>query len=205
MDQRARQRQLLLHAPGQLVGEPAPERRELRHVEQVIAALRVVRHIVDGGEERDVLVHGQVAVQAEALRQVAHLVGDGTVIARRVSTEHADLPLVGMDQAADRTDGGGLAGAVRTDEAEHLAARDIERQSVQGRHGAVALAHVDQRDSGRRVMKRFHIGAAMRAGRAGGHGARPNATERGHRQARRARVWRPPACPASARRRCCRR
>ena len=39
VDQRARQRQLLLHAAGELVGEAAAERRQLGHVEQVVAAL----------------------------------------------------------------------------------------------------------------------------------------------------------------------
>ena len=69
--QRARQGELLLHAAGQPVGEPVPEWRELRHVEQAVAARLVVAHAVDLGEERDVLVDGQVAVQAESLREVA--------------------------------------------------------------------------------------------------------------------------------------
>ena len=47
------------------------ERRQLRHLQQPIARRRVARDAVDLGEERDVLVDGEVAVEAEALRQVA--------------------------------------------------------------------------------------------------------------------------------------
>ena len=41
-----------------------------------------VRHAVNLGEERDVLVDGQVAVEAETLRQIPDLVGDGPDRAR---------------------------------------------------------------------------------------------------------------------------
>ena len=52
------------------------ERRQLRHLEQAIAPRAVVAHAVNLGEERDVLVDAQIAVQAEALRQVADRVGE---------------------------------------------------------------------------------------------------------------------------------
>ena len=42
VDQRARQRELLLHAARQAVGEPRAERRQLHHLEQPVAALAVV-------------------------------------------------------------------------------------------------------------------------------------------------------------------
>ena len=71
VDQRAGQRELLLHAAGELVGEPAAELRELRHLEQAIAPRVEVAHAVDLGEERDVLVDAEIAVEREALRQVA--------------------------------------------------------------------------------------------------------------------------------------
>ena len=40
VNQRAGERELLLHAAGQLIGEPAAKLRELRHLEQPIAAAR---------------------------------------------------------------------------------------------------------------------------------------------------------------------
>ena len=66
------------------------ERRQLRHLEQAIARRPVVAHAVDLGEERDVLVDAEVAVQAEALRQIADRAGDRAVIGDRVAAEHAD-------------------------------------------------------------------------------------------------------------------
>jgi hypothetical protein len=40
---------------------------------------------VDLGEEGDVLVDGQVAIETEALRQVADAAGDGAVLASRIA------------------------------------------------------------------------------------------------------------------------
>ena len=71
VDERARERELLLHAARQPIGQPVAERRELRHVEQPVAPLLVVAEAVDLGEERDVLVDAEVAVEAEPLREVA--------------------------------------------------------------------------------------------------------------------------------------
>ena len=78
-------------------------------------------HAVDLGEEGDVLVDGQVAVEAEALRQVADLAGDGAMLGDGIAAEHADAPGVGREQPAGQADGGRLARAVGTDQAEHLA------------------------------------------------------------------------------------
>ena len=53
-------------------------------------AAAVVAHAVDLGEERDVLVDAQIAVQAEALRQVADRLGEPPMLADRIEAEHAD-------------------------------------------------------------------------------------------------------------------
>ena len=71
MNQRAGERELLLHAAGQAVGAPFAERRQLGHREQAIALGGVAADAVNLRLERDVLVDGQVAVEREPLRQVA--------------------------------------------------------------------------------------------------------------------------------------
>ena len=71
VDERARQRQLLLHAARQLLRQPAAERRQAGQLEQAIARGGVVAQAVDLCEEGDVLVDAEVAVKAESLRQVA--------------------------------------------------------------------------------------------------------------------------------------
>ena len=107
--QRAGQRELLLHAARQLVGQPRAKRRELRHVEQLVAAALVMRDAVDLGKERDVLVNREIAIQAEALRQVADPFGQRAMLPHGVVAEHADATRVDMQQTAHQADGGGLA------------------------------------------------------------------------------------------------
>ena len=51
---------------------------------------RVVAHAVNLGEERDVLVDAEIAVQAEALREIADRVGERAMLADRIDAEHAD-------------------------------------------------------------------------------------------------------------------
>ena len=67
VNQRASEGELLLHAAREAIGEARAERRELRHLQQAIAPGDVVADAVNLGEERDVLVDAQIAVQAEPL------------------------------------------------------------------------------------------------------------------------------------------
>ena len=77
---------------------------------------------VNLGEERDVLVDAQVAVEREALREVADRSGDVAVLLHRILAEHADGAVIHVQQSADRADRRRLAGAIGTDQPEHLAA-----------------------------------------------------------------------------------
>ena len=63
---------------------------------------------------------------------VGLLVGD-------VHAVHKDLPAGGRQQAGDDIDQGGLAGAVRTDQAEDLAAPQSEADAVQGAQAGEVL------------------------------------------------------------------
>ena len=84
---------------------------------------RPAAHAVDLGEEGDVLVHREVAVEGEALREVADARGERGAARGRVEPAGADRAARRGEQAEDHAEGRGLAGAVRADEAEHLAAR----------------------------------------------------------------------------------
>jgi len=55
-----------------------------------------------------------------------------------------DLAGIGFEDAEDDPHGGGLAGAVGPDEAEHLAFRDGEREFVEGDQVAVAAGQALQ-------------------------------------------------------------
>ena len=73
MDEGAGQGQLLPHAAREPVGQARAEGREPGELEELLAAFLVIPDLVDLGEELDVLVDGQVAVEAELLREVADI------------------------------------------------------------------------------------------------------------------------------------
>jgi len=58
----------------------------------------------------------------------------------RVDAEHRDRARVAMPVALENFDGGGLAGAVRTQEPEDLTLLDAEADSADGLDGAIGLA-----------------------------------------------------------------
>ena len=138
--------ELLLHATREPVRTPIAERRQLRHVEQAIAGRSIAANTVNLREERNVLVDGEVAVEREPLREIAHVRRHRAVLPDRVASEHADGAVVRLDQPARETDGCRLAGAIGSDESEHFPARDLERHIVQGAHRAVALGDRLERD-----------------------------------------------------------
>jgi hypothetical protein len=73
-------------------------------------------------EERDVLVDAQIAVEREALRQVADGAGDVAMLLHGVLAEHADGP-PSIDVQQSRRSRGSTSScrAVWADQAEHLA------------------------------------------------------------------------------------
>jgi len=94
---------------------------------------------VDAGEEVEVLLNGQLFVKGELFGHVAdvlpHLFGS------RATSYPATLPTPELGSRIPRhPDGGGLAGAVGSQEAEHLAPPDLEAYPVHGHELAEALA-----------------------------------------------------------------
>ena len=87
-------------------------------------ALRAA-HVVDAGEEQQVLRDRQVLVQREALRHVADAGSSPARSARTMSKPPTVPPPDGRPQdAAQHADRRRLAGAVGSEEAEHRAALD---------------------------------------------------------------------------------
>ena len=71
MDEGAGERKLLLHPAGELLRQPGAELREPGQLEQAIAGRAVVADAMNLGEEGDVLVDAQIAIEAELLRQIS--------------------------------------------------------------------------------------------------------------------------------------
>src|SRR5262249_61771358 len=67
-------------------------------------------------------------------------------LAHGIVAEPARLAIRDVGQAEQHQDGGGLAGAVRTEQPENLAARHRERDAVNGGSPVVALGELDRLD-----------------------------------------------------------
>ena len=94
------------------------------------------------GGVAQIVAGGEVVIKADGVGHVADPALDLERFARRIAAEHADLPVGDVGQAEHHQDGRGLAGAVRAEHAEDLAARDRERDAVDDRDPAVALGEV---------------------------------------------------------------
>jgi hypothetical protein len=142
--ERAGERELLLHPTRQPVGPAPAERRQLGHLQQAIPGRLIAPDAVNLGKEGDVLVDREIAVQGEPLRQVPDAGSNRPVLLDRVAPEDAHVAAVGMHQPARQPDRRRLAGAVGTDDAEHLSGLDRERQIVDRLHGAVPPGHLPE-------------------------------------------------------------
>jgi hypothetical protein len=131
---------------------------------------------MDAREELDVFVDGQIAVEREALRHVADARGGLPRLAKWIGAKDSYRSAVGRQQSTDGAHRGRFAGAVRADDAEHLARVHIERHAIQGDRGVELFTQAFDGDYGRHGLNE------------------PSDPDR-----------LPPACRASARPCCCRR
>jgi len=77
--------------------------------------------------EADVLLGGEVLVQAEQLRHVRDLASRPTAELHRVLTQHPDLATGPAERAGEHADGRRLPRAAGTDEAEDAARLHVQR------------------------------------------------------------------------------
>jgi hypothetical protein len=144
-----RVRQAAREAAGVLDGAEGVE-HEQRPVAQLLLVLVLVRQAEQRGQEaglggdagpgHDVLEHRHVREQPHAL-QGARDAEPGQLVRLEAGeglAAPAERALVGGDEAADDVEQGGLAGAVRADDAEHLVRLDAQRDGVQRRQAAEA-------------------------------------------------------------------
>ena len=73
-----------------------------------------------------VLVGGEVFPQREFLRHVAEPAPDGFGVLHHGEAEHLGVPVAGQQHAAQHAQRGGLAGAVRAEEAVDAARGNVE-------------------------------------------------------------------------------
>src|SRR5262245_6647531 len=109
----------------------ALEARKLQHPRDLVAAL-LRRHTVHASEEIEVLVDRQIVVQRKLLRHVPHALPYGRCANRATHAGKLDFPFGGIEQAAQHLDRGGLAGAVRPEQAVDLSVANVEAEIVNG-------------------------------------------------------------------------
>ena len=137
VDHRAGQRQALLLAAAHRAGQLLLPILEVVVLEQFVDARAASRlgDVLHRGEEFQVLAHAQVLEQRELLRHVADAAAQCLGLLRDAQAQHFDLAFGRRQQAAQHADGGGLARAVRAEEAV----------DVRARHGQVDVVDRDQR------------------------------------------------------------
>ncbi len=99
------------------------------------------RHIEDLAEKIQVFPDGQVAVQAETLRQVAQFLVGFFHLSGEFVAGDADLTAGGLERADHQADGRRLSGSIRPDQADHFACPHLQVQPV---HGAQSAKRLDQ-------------------------------------------------------------
>ena len=120
----------LLPAARERARELVLARGEAEALESLAQPALAVVDLVHARDEVQILLDGQVVVETELLRHVAHLALDELGVLRDVVAEHDAAPLVGREQPADHADGGGLAAAVGAKEAVDGALRNLHREMV---------------------------------------------------------------------------
>ena len=123
-------------------------------------ALLAHRHAVQVGEIAEVVERGEPVVEASvAAEDVADAAPDFARVLRRVVAEHPGAASGRQEQRRQDLDRGRLAGAVRAEQAEQLAFRNLERNaadsldldrpaaenSCRGPVGAAEVADLDDR------------------------------------------------------------
>ena len=91
------------------------------------------------GEEGDRLRDPQPVRQTRALQLAADLRPQPVGVMDRIEAEHAELAGVGPAEPLEALDGGGLAGAVGADQAEHLAGVHVQVEAIDDGAAAVRL------------------------------------------------------------------
>ena len=131
-DDRDREGQRLPPARRQEFHLPVAVGAELERFHDAVLPLGnvLLPQAVEGGVEADVFVDGQLLDQRKSLAHIAGPAGD------------RDLSAVRADQVADHPDQCGLACAVGAQQAEDLAAGQVQRHVVHGEEFAETLAHM---------------------------------------------------------------
>src|SRR3954464_13079732 len=134
MNERARHRQHLAHAAGKFSRHRVMFFFEIGQLQEALEPLRnfVTRHSARTGEEADVFLDREIAIETETLGDVAKLHSRLMALAPDVHPDDLRPAAARVHETAEHPNGGGLAGAVRAEETKDGPRRDRERQIADG-------------------------------------------------------------------------
>jgi hypothetical protein len=137
------------HAAGVGLGHPVGGLDQVEPLEQLVGPRgRPVLEPVEGAEQPQVLAAGEVLVDGGVLAGQADPAADGARPGDDVDAVDQRAAGVRAQQRGEHAHGGGLAGAVGPEQAEHGAALDGERDAVERPVGAEGDPHVLDDDGG---------------------------------------------------------
>ncbi len=133
-EQSASKAELLLHTSGELASQTCGEAREIREREQTLEGgfSRGAVQILEFSVEVEILLHGQILVQAEFLRHVAERAAQRLDLLARIAVEHPNRSRGRQEEPGEDAHERRLAGAVRSDESRHHASADLEAHVRKG-------------------------------------------------------------------------
>ena len=143
-NQRAGQRQLLLHAAAQPSGQPMLEPVHIEHAQVAASALGdlIGRHAPKIADIADVFRDGEIRIQAEGLRQIP---GVRAGFAGR-HPEHFRRAGGGLHNSGEDLERSGLPCAVRADQSEDFAIPDFEIDAPNGIQDTVLFPEIANSD-----------------------------------------------------------
>src|SRR5215210_1307982 len=116
--------------------------RLLAEAHELDRVVRIAGVVIRLAEVPDRLPDGHTRVEAAALEHYAHALLQVAVAGGGVVSKHPHVASRAAPVALEDLDGGGLAGTVRAEEAEDLAALHLERQPAHGLHGPIGLVQI---------------------------------------------------------------
>ena len=144
MEQAAGNGEFLLHAARELGGQCLSLVGDLQLVEQWRDPLLRVGDAVQSSDEAKMLLDGEVIEEMRLVRNEGErLLGRNRVLLN-VVTGNLDRACGRRNDAGQASQGGGLASAIRTNEAEHFSGVDGERDAVH--RGEVAVISAERAD-----------------------------------------------------------
>ncbi len=146
LDEHLRDAQPLVHSPGEgphlLLGFPGKP-HDFEHLFDLSGGIRF-GHFVQPGHVPEIFPCGHILIKTDVLGQITGQPLDPEGLPGGIEPADPGLTVRGLGEPQEHQDGGGLAGAVRSQEAEGLAFLDLQAQAFHCRLPAVVFGQLSR-------------------------------------------------------------